>query len=326
VPSRPTDAGRPARATVDAFTRFAELVGRRLGDRVRYWITINEPWCCAFMGYGSGEHAPGRRDARLALAAAHNLLLAHGRAVEVLRSTSPGANVGIALNPAPVEAASESPRDLAAARRVDGQRNRWFLDPLYGRGYPADMVDYFGAQLEPTSPADLSVIAAPTDFLGVNYYQPSIVRAAADEPLLGAREVRSASERLTSNDWVVRASGLRDVLARIAADYPVGRLVVTENGAAYADPQPDAGRVHDLERVRFLAEHVVELAHAIEVGAPVSGYFVWSLLDNFEWARGYADRFGLVHVDYATQRRTLKDSGRWYRSLIRSASGQTGPD
>jgi beta-glucosidase len=320
LPQPLQDAGGwTERATTDAFARYAELVSRRLGDRVRNWITLNEPWCCAFMGYGSGEHAPGLRDARLALAASHNLLVAHGRAVQVLRSTSPGARVGIVLNPAPVEAASDRESDVAAAQRVDGQRNRWFLDPLYGRGYPADLLEHFGARFEAPSAADLALIAAPTDFLGVNYYQPTIARADPTEPFLGASDVRPDRARLTDNDWLVHPSGLRALLARIAADYPVSQLFVTENGAAYADPPPDDGRVHDLERTRFLADHVAELGRAVEAGVPVSGYFVWSLLDNFEWARGFADRFGLVHVDYATQRRTLKESGRWYRSLIAAA-------
>jgi beta-glucosidase len=323
LPQPLEDAGGwPERATADAFARYAELVGARLGDRVRNWITINEPWCCAFLGYGSGEHAPGRRDPKLALAASHTLLLAHGRAVQVLRATNAKARIGITLNPVPVEPASDHERDLAATRRLDGQRNRWFLDPLYGRGYPSDMLEHFGNQFAPPSTDDLALIAAPTDFLGVNYYEPNIARADDHEPFLRARTVQPEHAPLTDNAWVVRPSGLRQLLTRLARDYPVRQLAVTENGAAYNDPPPQDGRVADTARTRYLAGHVAELGRAIKAGVPVSGYFVWSFLDNFEWARGYADRFGLVHVDYATQRRTLKESGRWYRSLIAAARGQ----
>jgi beta-glucosidase len=325
LPQPLEDAGGwPVRATADAFATFAEVTTRRLGDRVKNWITVNEPWCCAFMGYGSGEHAPGRTDARLALAASHTLLLAHGKAVQIIRATCPDARVGITLNPVPVEPATLHERDVAAARRVDGQRNRWFLDPLYGRGYPADMLEHFGSLFEAPSPDDLALIATPTDWLGVNYYEPNVASADDSEPLLGARTIQRDDVRLTDNAWVIAPSGLRELLMRIAWDYPVHDLAVTENGAAYNDPPPQDGRIDDTERTHYIAGHVAELGEAIKAGVPVSGYFVWSLLDNFEWARGYGDRFGLVHVDYATQRRTLKESGRWYRSLIQAARGQNG--
>jgi len=323
LPQPLEDAGGwPERATADAFARYAEVVGQRLGDRVRTWITLNEPWCSAFLGYQYGVHAPGRRDPRLALAATHSLLLAHGRAVESLRSTSPGARVGIVLNPAQVEPATDADADMAAARRADGYHNRWFLDPLYGRGYPADMLEHFAPHFAPPPDEDLREIAAPTDFLGVNYYRPNIVRADPTDAFLGARSVQPPDEPVTQMDWIVRPSGLRQLLVRLHRDYPVRGLAVTENGAAYADPPVVDGRLHDPQRTRYLAEHVAAVGEAIGAGVPVMGYFAWSLLDNFEWAQGYANRFGLVHVDYATQRRTLKDSGRWYRSLIaRSVQG-----
>jgi beta-glucosidase len=319
LPQPLEDAGGwPARATADAFARYAEVVGQRLGDRVRHWITLNEPWCSAFLGYQIGVHAPGVRDPRRALAATHTLLLAHGRAVEVLRSTSPRARVGIVLNPAQVEPASDAEADVAATRRVDGYHNRWFLDPLYGRGYPVDMLDHFVEHFSPPLHADLREIAAPTDFLGVNYYRPSIVRADPTEPFLGARGVQPPDAPVTEMDWLVRPSGLRQLLVRLYRDYPVRDLAVTENGAAYTDPAVVDRRVHDPERTRYLAEHIEAVGQAIGDGAPVTAYFVWSLLDNFEWAQGYSNRFGIIRVDYATQRRTLKDSGRWYRSLIAS--------
>jgi beta-glucosidase len=320
LPQPLEDAGGwPERATADAFARYAEVVGRRLGDRVRTWATLNEPWCSAFLGYQIGVHAPGRRNPRLALAAAHTLLLAHGRAVEVLRSTSPGARVGIALNPAQVEPASDDEADLAAARRADGYHNRWFLDPLYGRGYPADMLEHFAEHFASPPSEDLQVIAAPTDFLGVNYYCPTIVRADSTDAFLGARSVQRPDEAVTQMDWIVRPSGLSQLLGRLYRDYPVSGLAVTENGAAYADPPAVDGRLHDPERTRYLADHVSAVSQAIAAGVPVTAYFAWSLLDNFEWAQGFSNRFGVVYVDFATQRRMLKDSGRWYRSLIAEA-------
>jgi beta-glucosidase len=308
--------GWPQRATVDAFATYAEVVARRLGDRVHTWITLNEPWCSAFLGYHTGEHAPGRRDPRLGLAASHTLLLAHGRAVEVVRSHSPGARVGIVLNPTHVEPASDDAADMAAARRVDGYHNRWFLDPLYGRGYPADMLDHFADHFAPPPVEDLATIAAPTDFLGVNYYRPTVARADPTDTFLGAASVQRADEVVTQMDWIVRPSGLRQLLQRLDRDYPVRSLAVTENGAAYADTPPIDGRLHDPERTRYIAEHVAAVGQAVEDGVPVTAYFAWSLLDNFEWAQGFSNRFGLVYVDYATQRRILKDSGRWYRDLI----------
>jgi beta-glucosidase len=317
LPQPLEDAGGwPERATADAFAYYVELVGRRLGDRVHTWITLNEPWCSAFLGYYTGEHAPGRRDQRLGLAAAHTLLLAHGRAVEVLRATSPGAKVGIVLNSTHVEPASDDEADVAAARRADGYHNRWFLDPLYGRGYPADMLDHFAARFTPPSPADLLTIAAPTDFLGVNYYRPSVIRADPADAFLGTRSVKPTGEAVTEMDWIVRPNGLRQLLLRLHRDYPVGSLAVTENGAAYTDAPPIDGQLHDPERTRYLARHVAAVGEALGEGVPLVAYFVWSLLDNFEWAQGYRNRFGLVYVDYASQRRVLKDSGRWYRSLI----------
>jgi len=325
LPQPLEDAGGwPERATADAFVGYVEAVTRRLGDRIGRWITLNEPWCSAFLGYASGEHAPGRHDARAALQASHTLLLAHGRAVEVLRATSPAAKVGISLNPSHVQAATNDAADLAAAVRFDGYLNRWFLDPLFGRGYPADMLAHYDGAFTPPPAADLEQIAAPIDFLGVNYYNPHLVRANRNEPLLGASTVRPTREAVTEMGWIVRPSGLRALLRRLATEYPVRSLYVTENGAAYTDPVPTDGRVADPERTRYVAEHLGAAADAIGDGVPLDGYFAWTLLDNFEWAWGYTRRFGLVHVDFATQQRTIKDSGHWYRQFIAEhrAAGQ----
>jgi beta-glucosidase len=326
LPQPLEDAGGwPARATAARFVEFADVVARRLGDRIQTWTTLNEPWCSAFLGYQLGIHAPGKRDLALALAASHNLLLAHGNAVEVIRAAASGSRVGIVLNPAPVEPESDSAEDAQAASLADAYFNRWFLDPLYGRGYPADMLqavrDYF------TNPpdADLQSIAAPIDFLGVNYYRPTIVRAdrASDNPL-GFVGVQPSNEPVTQMDWVVRASGLCDLLVRIHRDYPIENVAVTENGAAYEDVPAANGQVHDPERTRYIADHIAAVAQARRAGVPVTGYFVWSLLDNFEWAQGYTNRFGIVHVDFQTQQRTIKDSGRWYRQMIAAHRASAG--
>jgi beta-glucosidase len=308
--------GWAERATADAFVHMAEAVARRLGDRVFRWSTLNEPWCSAFLGYELGIHAPGKTDPSLALAATHTLLLAHGRAVAALRAACPAARVGIVLNPSPVEAASDAEADVEAARRADGYLNRWFLDPLYGRGYPADMLEVYGARFALPADADLRTIAAPIDFLGLNYYSPTRVRANPADGWLGFSRVRPQDEPVTQMGWVVRPRGLRELLVRVQRDYPVSELVITENGAAYADAVSADGAVHDGERTRYIAEHIDAVGEALEAGVPVTGYFVWSLLDNFEWAQGYANRFGVVYVDYASQRRTVKDSGRWYQAML----------
>jgi beta-glucosidase len=256
------------------------------------------------------------------LAAAHTLLLAHGHAVDVLRSNAPKGRVGIVLNLTPVEPATQTDADLAAARTADGYHNRWFLDPLFGRGYPADLLERYAAHFQPPPEADLEVIAAPIDFLGVNYYRPMVVRAEPADRVLGFAGVPRTGEPVTQLGWIVRPKGLTQLLARVQRDYPVTSLAVTENGAAYADPPEADGRLHDPERTRYLAEHVFALGEAIQQGVPVTAYFVWSLLDNFEWAQGYSARFGVVSVDYATQRRIVKDSGRWYARLVAAQRGQ----
>ena len=317
LPQPLEDAGGwPERATADAFAGFAEIVARRLGDRVQRWTTLNEPWCSAFLGYELGIHAPGKTDPKLGFAAAHNLLLAHGRAVQVLRSSVPAAQVGIALNPTPVEAATGSAADAAAAERADAYLNRWFLDPIFGRGYPADGLSLVRQYFEAPSDADLQVIAQPIDMLGVNYYRPTIVCDSPGGGPFSFGSVLPPNEHVTQMDWLVRPSGLLDLLLRIHRDYPVQEIAVTENGAAYLDPVPDGGTLHDPERTAYLASHIAAVGEAIQARVPVTGYFVWSLLDNFEWAQGYSNRFGIVYVDFATQQRIVKDSGRWYQRLI----------
>ena len=307
------------------FAEYAELVGSRLGDRVRDWITVNEPAVVAFVGHAEGRHAPGARDESLALRVAHHLLRSHGAGADALRAAAPGSRVGIALDLRPTIPASVSADDEAAARRVDGARSRWFLDPLFGRGYPEDVVGLYGGLLPDDAVDEMRGFQGELDFLGVNYYTRDVVRSAETEPLHAESHVPESAER-TAMGWEVHPPSFRDLLLRLHREYGPIPLVVTENGAAY-DDVPDAdGYVDDGDRLRYLERHLAAVAEAMGEGAAVEGYLVWSLLDNFEWAEGYAKRFGIVRVDYETQRRTVKASGEWYRSLIeawRAAAAET---
>jgi beta-glucosidase len=299
---------------VAAFANYTDIVSRRLGDRVKHWITHNEPWCTSFLGNHIGVHAPGLREGP-ALAVAHHVLLSHGAAVPVLRANSPGADVGITLNFSPAYPASDSAEDQAAALRHDGFFNRWFLDPLYGRGYPDDLIALYGQMMPEIQAGDLETIAVPTDFLGVNFYNRAVVR---DDP--AAQPLRTGfvlpEGEYTAMAWEVYPDALRALLVRLERDYKPGRLYITENGAAYDDTLVPDGAIHDAARTRYLAGHLAAAHAAIAEGAPLAGYFAWSLMDNFEWAEGYNKRFGIVRVDYSTQRRTLKDSALFYRSAI----------
>ena len=306
--------GWPARETVDAFAEYVEAVVARLGDRVQRWITHNEPWVVAWLGYGWGLHAPGRTSEAEALAAAHHLLLSHGRAVEVLRRDAPGAEVGITLNLMHDYPASPSPEDVAAARHVDGFRNRWFLDPVFRGEYPADLVEHYAASLPPIADGDLATIAAPIDVLGVNTYSRGVIGASPDG---GAPTyVRVPDSEYTDMDWEVYPDGLHDLLVRLRDDYAPERIAITENGAAFSDVRGHDGAVRDPERLAYLERHLDAVGRALEAGVPVTGYYVWSLLDNFEWQHGYAKRFGIVYVDYPTLERVPKSSFRWYRDFI----------
>jgi beta-glucosidase len=324
LPQALEDAGGwAARSTVDAFVEYVAVVSDLLGDRVRRWTTLNEPWCISVLGYAEGQHAPGRRDWPAALAAAHHLLLAHGLAVPVIRQSSPGAEVGITLNLVPAEPASPSAADREACRSFDGAFNRWFLDPLYGRPYPADVIADYRAvgRLPPTDlpfvqPGDDVKIAAAIDFLGVNYYSRAVVRSNRLAESQNAPRTVFPSDERTDIGWEVFPEGLRTVLLRVHRDYSPQRIYITENGAAY-DTGPDQhGRVQDIERQRYLHRHLAAALEACNGGVPLAGYFVWSLLDNYEWQEGYRKRFGIIWVDYVTQQRTLKQSAVFYQSVI----------
>ncbi|MFR9776775.1 GH1 family beta-glucosidase [Micromonospora sp. MS34] len=318
--------GWTARETAEHFADYAVAVYRRLGDRVRTWTTLNEPWCSAYLGYGNGVHAPGRRDAGAAFRAVHHLLLGHGLASRALRAA--GAEVlGITLNLGDVQPADgDSAADAAAVRLVDGLQNRIFLDPLTGAGYPDDVLAHVRRTVEPDfiRDGDEKVIAAPIDLLGINYYSPTYVAGRTDGAgssaypgTAGSVEFLPPVGPLTDMGWMIEPAGLTRLLERVAADYPGLPMVITENGGAFPDGVPDAGdRVADTDRVGYLDGHLRAAHEAISRGVDLRGYLVWSLLDNFEWAEGYRKRFGIVHVDYLTQRRTPKESARWYQEVI----------
>jgi len=308
--------GWGSREAVDAFVEYADIVSHTLGDRVAMWITHNEPWVVAFEGYATGEHAPGLGDQKLAVQVAHNLLVSHGLAVPVLRANG-ARKVGITVNAWPIAPASEEPDDGAAAERTYARDVRWFLDPLYGHGYPTDVLQIYErlGWAPEVRGGDMDVIASPTDFLGLNYYSRSVVRFDPDDEPWHVADVREEGE-YTEMDWLVYPDGLFDLLTRVNTDHTPVELYVTENGAAFRDEVSPDGRVHDECRASYLREHFRAAARAIEAGVPLRGYFVWSLLDNFEWAEGYSKRFGIVRVDYDTQRRTIKDSGHFLREVI----------
>jgi beta-glucosidase len=314
LPQALEDAGGwPERATAEAFAEYVELVARRLGDRVRSWVTQNEPYCSSWLGYAVGVHAPGRTDEAEAVAAAHHVLLSHGLAVDVLRRESRDAQVGIVLDSWPVYPLSDDPRDVEAAWEADGFRNRFFFDPVLRGRYPDDVLERLGANSLPIRDGDLTTIAAPIDFVGLNNYSRSIVAANGDG---GPRNVPATDARTTAMGWEIYPHGIYEVLARFHREYGVDSLYVTENGAAFPDVRGHDGRIEDPERIDYLAQYLGAVARAIADGVPVHGYFVWSLLDNFEWAHGYSKRFGLLYVDYPTLERIPKSSFYWYRDLI----------
>ena len=324
LPQALEDAGGwPSRDTVDAYVEYTDIVTRRLGDRVQHWITQNEPWIIANLGYDAGVHAPGRKDLHAALAAGHHVLLAHGRAVPVIEANVRDARVGITLNLAPGDPASERAEDHAAAQLFDGFFNRWYLDPLYRGAYPEDVVAHYRARLggdDPLScvrPGDLEQIAVPTSFLGVNYYSRVVLRGETDDSGVLAALAVSPGGPATDMGWEVCPKALEGLLVRLSKDYAPASIVITENGAAYATGPGQDGRIEDHARVDYLRGHLEACLRAIGAGVPLDGYFVWSLLDNFEWSFGYTKRFGITWVDYETQARVPKRSALWYRDVAR---------
>ena len=337
------------RDTAYRFCEYALSVHERLGDRVPVWTTLNEPWCAAFLGYVAGAHAPGVQDPAAGLTAMHHLLLGHGLTVQALRQADPALQLGLTLNLTPVSPARPGdPDDLEAVRQIDGQCNRIFLDPIFRGRYPADVLtDVAGLGLEQhIHVGDLEIISTPIDALGVNYYQGAVVGAepAAESMDIEAPTTQSTGSPFpavtgvhqhpaglptTATGWAIQPSGLRELLNRVHGEYTGGtgtQLYVTENGAAFDDRPEMDGVVHDVDRADYLLDHLDAILDAIEDGAPVRGYFYWSLLDNFEWAWGYTKRFGLIRVDYGNQRRTVKDSGWAYsRAIVTRELGAEEP-
>jgi beta-glucosidase len=305
------------RETLDAWDEYVEAITSTLGDRVKRWITINEPWVIAHMGYFFGTAAPGRKDLREALAVAHGLNLAHGRAVRIVRKNIPDAKVGITLNPSHVYAHTESEEDRAAARINDGFLNRWFIDPVMKGSYPEDMWELFGDAVPQVLEGDMDLASIETDFLGINTYSPQYVKHDPNA-FHGVGFAERSFER-TSMGWIVDPQGFEDLLLRIQQDYNPKAIYVTENGSAWNDEVVDS-RVHDERRIAYLTGHLQAAHRAIGRGARLDGYFAWSLFDNFEWAQGYEKRFGIVYVDYTTQERIIKDSARYFAKVIATSS------
>ncbi len=316
------------RDVAERFADYAAVTAEALGDVIQHWITLNEPWCSAFLGYASGVHAPGKTLGTRALEAVHHLLLGHGQAVGALRQARPDAEVGLTLNLYSVRPASEAPNDLEAVRRVGGQQNRLFLHPVLSGEYPQDVLADAGvADWFADRRADLQLISAPIDFLGVNYYSRHTVAGPkngsfSDPSMVSAHPGSERAHMVdtgaakTQMGWEIHPDGLLDVIEMVHALAPELPVYITENGAAYPDTVGPDDAVHDEERRHYFELHVAACQQAVESNLPLRGYFAWSLMDNFEWAFGYTRRFGLVYVDFPTQRRVIKDSGLWFRDLL----------
>ena len=312
------------------FAEYAATTKEALGDLIQVWATLNEPWCAAFLGHSAGEHAPGMTDPGAGFIAAHNLMLAHHDAIGVMRESRRDRDqLGVVLNLIPAWPASDDPADAEAAVAVDAVQNRLFAEAVFHGRYPDQILEFhrrYGVD-DRVDPDELAAAHQPIDFLGVNYYNVNRVRhepgAPAPGPWPGAEGavIVTPEGPLTDMGWAVDPEGLTWMLERVATEYPAVPLVVCENGAAYPDPEPVDGTIEDTDRIRYLESHIDALAEAIRGGVDLRGYFVWSLLDNFEWAKGYTIRFGIIHVDLKTQKRTIKASGRWYRDHIARLAG-----
>ncbi|HEY8533269.1 MAG TPA: GH1 family beta-glucosidase [Micromonospora sp.] len=332
LPQPLEDAGGwPARDTAARFAEYARIVHEALSDRVQYWTTLNEPWCSAFLGYGSGAHAPGRQESVAAVRAAHHLMLGHGLAVQAMRAHRPDRQYGVTLNLYAISPQTDSAGDADAARRIDGLANRFFLDPILKGAYPEDVVEDLRGVTDfgHVHDGDLEIISSPLSMLGINYYSRYVVAAPSDEQPAepywrapscwpGSEHIRFVTRGLpvTDMNWEIDAPGLVEVLQRVHREYPPLPLYITENGAAFVDEVVD-GEVDDPDRVAYLDAHLRACHEVIRSGVPLRGYFAWSLMDNFEWSWGYTKRFGMVYVDYENQKRIPKSSAKWYAEVIR---------
>ena len=309
------------RETAWAFAEYAEVIGRHFGDRVHAYATLNEPRCAAFVGHYEGRHAPGATDLRLTLQVAHHLMLAHGAAVQRLRAHTQTAKVGIVLDMKPYHPANDHPLTARAAEMGGGIFNRWLLDVLFKGHYPADVWEGFGPLVPHVEADDYALIQQPLDNLGINYYTRALVEYDPELPFPHAREVRNEGAIYSTMNWEFYPEGLEEILGWIHRTYGVKELYIAENGVALADEVVD-GRVHDPLRTQYYQTHLAAVSRAITQGVPLTGYLAWSLMDNFEWGQGYLQRFGLWHVDYATQERILKDSAHWYADFIKTDRGK----
>jgi beta-glucosidase len=305
-----THGGWLSRETAHRFADYAQIVARHLGDRVVSFATHNEPWVTAVLGHERGIFAPGIRNRRVAYQVAHHVLVSHALALQAIEARS-SADVGIVLNMSPVSPATDSPADAFHARLEDGRVVRWYMDALLRGHYPADICEHLGSDVPEVEPGDATLIAQPFDFLGINYYHPTVSSSA--NPAAPA----TSGARVTDMGWEVAPQSLAQLLLRLHREYALPPVFITENGAAYKDELVN-GRIDDELRREYIESHVSAVADVMQQGVNVKGYFVWSLMDNFEWAAGYSKRFGIVHVDYATQQRTLKCSGHWYRALLKT--------
>jgi beta-glucosidase len=313
------------RSIADAFAEYSGIAVRAFGDRVKTWFTINEPFCASHLGYTYGEHAPGMKDRSKGLLAAHHLLLAHGKAVQVVRAAWQDARVGIVLNLTPMHNDPDAPVNPDTLRHSDGESNRWFIDPIYGRGYPEDMLDDFVAMgvLDSTAPefiksGDMELIAQPTDLLGINYYTRFVTSSPpkSNGALFENTRKNFPQEQMTEMGWELYPRGLYEIIERVYREYHPKQIMITESGASYSDKPDETGQVHDQRRIAYLQTHIQAVWQAIQEGIPVSAYLVWSLMDNFEWAHGYSQRFGLVYIDFSNQQRFPKDSAYWFGQVI----------
>jgi beta-glucosidase len=314
------------RATTDAFEEYSAVSARFFGDRVKNWVTINEPLCASFLSYSWGYHAPGIANPFKGLVAAHHLLLAHGKAVSAIRANCKDAQVGIALNLSSIYPQTDSAADQAIAKMIEGQYNRWFIDPLYGRSYPVETIrDYMkqgvlkDEKLEFVKANDLQVIAAPTDFLGINFYTRHVFHINEGQSLqdYNFNALPAPADRQTEMGWEIYPKALFELLSKVSAEYKPAKILITENGASYSNSPDSSGKVEDDQRIQYIDLHLQQIVKAIQAGIPIAGYFVWSFMDNFEWTHGFSQRFGLVYIDYQTQKRTPKKSAFWYSRVIK---------
>ncbi len=303
----------------DYFLEYCKVAFHALGDRVKHWITLNEPYCVAFLGHYEGRQAPGIQDFSTALQVSYHLYIGHGKVVKYFREQCMKGEIGITLNLMPRQPLDKKADNEQAVQYADGYLNRWFIDPLILKKYPEDMIELFkrkGIKIPEFTEENLELIGQPLDFLGLNYYNDTYIRANPDKWPLEGEAVIPKGKQVTDREWPITPEGLEEMLLRLKEEYHFSKIYITENGASFNDIVTMDHTVEDIGRKDYLKRHLTAVHRAIDQGVPVAGYFVWSLLDNFEWAFGYQSRFGIVYVDFVTQERILKSSGMWYAQCI----------